>query len=119
MKILIGDISFCPIDYTLSIRKPRPVASPVAAGHLEKDSDFRIALAAPQSESAENIFGYKFARWEGMKRIEERIWIPLTAVCTLLAGFCAAVDDWPLFWWMLAVWLLLTFVLAACRVKSL
>ena len=50
-----------------------------------------------------------------MKRIEERIWILLTAVCTFVAGFCAAMDHWSLFRWTLAVWLFLGFVLAVCK----
>ena len=39
----------------------------------------------------------------------KRIWILLTATCTFIAGFGAAVGQWPLFWWMLGVWLLLSF----------
>jgi hypothetical protein len=42
----------------------------------------------------------------------KRIWILLTAACTFLAGFCAAVGQWPLFWWILGVWVCLGLALA-------
>jgi hypothetical protein len=42
------------------------------------------------------------------------IWILITAVFTFIAGVYASGGNWILFWSMLALWILLGILLAAC-----
>lgn len=50
-----------------------------------------------------------------MAPVQRNVWLLLTAVFTFIAGLYAAGGDTLLFWAMLALWLFLGFLLAACK----
>jgi hypothetical protein len=50
-----------------------------------------------------------------MAPVQRKVWIILTAALTLIAGLYAARGDTLLFWAILALWLFLSFLLAACK----